>query len=238
MARKKEETVEQIAPDPIIDNLKKGATWVEKHFKQVIGVIVLLLGAVLAYEIISTSTERSAAAVTTQLNEAVKAYDEATDPQKVLTTTVTSVLDADLEKAREKLAAVAKDHPDSGAAQMAKLYEADVARKLRKYADSEALYKEYIQTAKPDDMALFVALEGIGYALEEQNKLDDALQQFSRIGEGSTAFYKDYGLKHKARILEKKGDLAGAKAALQAIVAIEPPSTLRPFAEERLKSLP
>jgi tetratricopeptide (TPR) repeat protein len=108
---------------------------------------------------------------------------------------------------------------------------------LQKYPESEALYKEYVKNAKADDAALFVALEGAGYTLEEQNKLDEALEYFSRIGEGTTAFYKDFGLKHKARILEKKGDKAGAIAALQAIIAIEPPSSIRPFAEERLKSL-
>src|SRR5262245_1451520 len=186
---------------------------------------------------ITTATQRSAAEVTTSLTEAVKVYDEATDPQKILTTTVAGALDADLEKAREKFAAIQKEHGDSGAAQVAMLYEADVARRLRKNADAESLYKSYLKTATPSESLTFVALEGAGYALEEQNKLDEALEYFSRSGEGATAFYKDYGLKHKARVLEKKGDKAGAIAALQAIVAIEPPSTLRPYAEERLKTL-
>lgn len=239
MARKKEESVvEAIAPDPIIDNLKAFAAWFEKHFKQLAAALAAVLVGVLAYEVITSSSQRSAAAVTTQLTEAVKVYDEATDPQRVLTSTIPGALDADLEKARAKLAALQKEHADSGAAQVAKLYEADVARRLKKYPDAEVLYKDYLKSSKSDDSAMFVALEGAGYALEEQNKLDEALDYFSRIGEGVTAFYKDYGLKHKARVLEKKGDTAGAKAALQALVAIEPASTLRPFAEERLKTLP
>jgi hypothetical protein len=237
MARKKQETVEAIAPDPVLDTFKAGAGWLEKNLKLVVAGIALVLGGVLAFELISSSSERSAAEVTTLLTEAVKSYDEATDPQKVLTTTVAGALDGDFEKAREKFAAIQKDHPQSGAAQVAKLYEADLARRLRKHADAEALYKAYLQASKPNDPLLFIAHEGAGYAAEEQNKLDEALEHFSRLGEASTAFYKDFGLKHKARILEKKGDTAGAIAALQAIVAIEPPSPLRSFAEERLKTL-
>jgi tetratricopeptide (TPR) repeat protein len=238
MSRKKDESVvEAIAPDPVFDNLKKASDALQKNLKIVAVVTALLLGGVLAFQLINASSERGAAEVTTKLSEAVKAYDEATDPQKVLTTTVAGALDADYEKARAKFAELSKEHSGSGAAQLAKLYEADLARRLRKPADAEALYKEYVQSAKPGDTLLFVALEGAGYALEDQNKLDEAADYFSRIGEGSTAFYKEYGLKHKARVLEKKGDKEGAKAALQAIIAIEPPSSLRPFAEERVKSL-
>src|SRR5262249_4211647 len=134
-------------------------------------------------------------------------------------------------------ASLEKEHANTGPAQVAMLYEADVARRLRKPADAEQLYKSYLKIAKANDPLMFVALEGTGYSLEEQDKTDEALEYFSRIGEGGTSFYKDYGLRHKARILEKKGDKAGAIAALQAIVAIEPPSSLRPYAEERLKSL-
>lgn len=238
MARKKEESVvEAIAPDPVFDNLKKASDALQNNMK-LFGIgIAVVLGGVLAFQLINASSERGAAEETTKLSEALKSYEEVTDFQKVLTATVPGALDAEYEKSRAKFAAIGKENAGSGAAQIAKLYEADLALRLNKNADAEALYKSYIQAAPSGDSLMFVALEGAGYALEAQDKLDEAVDYFSRIGEGSTAFYKEYGLKHKARVLEKKGDKAGAIEALKALVAIEPPSSLRPSAEEKLKSL-
>jgi len=237
MATKKE-NVEAIAPDPVLDNLKKAGTWIEKNGKRLLIGIGAMLAAVLVGQMISSQADRDASEVTTQLAAGVKIYDDATDPQRITTTTVTAELHKPMLEAREKFAQVIKDHPDHGASQLARLYDADLARRLGKPAEAEQLYKDYIARAKSNDSMMFLALEGAGYALEDQNKLDEALDYFSKIGgEGPTMFFKDYGLKHKARLLEKKGDKAGAIAALQAIVAIEPPSSLRSAAEERLKSL-
>jgi tetratricopeptide (TPR) repeat protein len=239
MARKKEESVELIAPDPVLDSLKKSAGWVEKNMKPIVGGFAAILVAVLGYEYFVSKTERDASVVTTKLTEAVRSYEEAMEPSKILSSTVAGALDKDYEKAREKFSAISKEHPGSGASRLAKLYEADLARRLGKHADAEALYKSYIAEAKNDDVLLFLAIEGAGYALEEQGKLDEAIAMFGKLGDDgtSTRFYKDYGLKHKARILEKKGDTAGAIAAYQSIVAMEPASDLKGFAEDRMKSL-
>ncbi len=236
MGRKKAESAELLADDPFLDTLNKWAGYIQKHYKPLLGSIAGVFAVIVGYEFFSSQSEHDAAIVTTQLTEAVKAYDDAVDPQKIMTSTKAGALDADLERARDKLEAIEKEHPGHGAAHLAKLYEADVQRRLRKYAEAEALYKAYIQHAKPDDSLLFLALEGAGYAAEDQGKLDEALASFKKLAEG-TGFYKDYGLKHEARVLIKKGDTAGAIAALKQIVEMQPPSDLKSQAEDELKSL-
>lgn len=236
MAGKKEDSAHLLVPDPFLETLNHWASWVQKHLKMIVGVLAGALAVILAFEFFSSQSERDAAAITTELTEAVKKYEEATDPQKVLTSTKADAMKEPLEKAREKLDAVVKAHPKHGAAQLARLYVADVDRRLKLYAEAEAAYKSYADNAKKDDNLLFLALEGAGYALEDQGKLDEALVYFNRLVENG-GFYKDFGLKHKARVLEKKGDKDGAIAALKSIVDIQPPSELRGQAEERLKAL-
>lgn len=236
MARKKGEQAELLAPDPFLDTLNRWAGTIQKHHRPILATAITVLGAVMAYEFFSSQSEHDAALVTQQLTEAVKAYDDAVDPQKTFTSTKAGALDPDLERARDKFEVLEKAHPNHGASQLAKLYEADIQRRLRKYAEAEALYKSYAQQAKADDSLLFLALEGAGYSAEDQGKLDDALGYFSKLSEG-TGFYKDYGLKHKARVLLKKGDRKGASEALKQIVEMQPPSDLKTQAEEELKTL-
>jgi tetratricopeptide (TPR) repeat protein len=235
MGRKKEEA-ELLAPDPFLETLNKWASWVQKHLKPLLISVAGAFAVILGYEFLSSQTEHDASVITSQLTEAIRAYDEATDPQKVFTSTRANGLDPELEHARTKLQEIGKAHPNSGASQLALLYEADVARRLRKHDEAEGLYKAYVDQAKPDDALLFIALEGAGYAAEDQGHLDEALKYFGRLADG-TGFYKDYGLKHKARVLKKKGDRDGAMAALKQIVDMQPPSDLKSAAEEELKTL-
>jgi tetratricopeptide (TPR) repeat protein len=239
MARKKGESAELLAPDPFLETLNKWAGYIQKHHKPLLASVGALFAGIVGFEFFSAQSEHDAAVVTAQLTEAVKAYDEAVDPQKTFTSTKAGAMDAELERARDKLEQVEKDHPGHGAAQLARLYEADVERRLHKYAEAEALFKAYIQAAKPDDNLIFLALEGAGYAAEDQGKLDDALGYFNKLAEGvgGGTFYKDYGLRHKARVLKKKGDDAGAAAALKQLVEMQPPSDLKGPAEEELKTL-
>jgi tetratricopeptide (TPR) repeat protein len=236
MGRKKEESAELLAPDPFLETLNHWASWVQKNLKPILIVTGTVFGVILGYEFLSSQSEHDASIVTAKLTDAVRAYDEATDPQKVFTSTKAGALDADLERARGKFQELEKAHPTAGASQVAKLYEADIARRLRKSDEAESLYRGYIDQAKADDSLLFLALEGAGYAAEDQGKLDEALKYFGRLAE-TGGFYRDYGLKHKSRILLKKGDHDGAVASLKAIVDMTPPSDLKSTAEEELKSL-
>jgi predicted negative regulator of RcsB-dependent stress response len=235
MARKKSNDP-AVAPDVFQQQGVSWVGWLESNVKLVIAAIVVVLAGVIGLEYVQSSGERSSALMTDELVEAVEEYQEATELRKVLTSTSATELNEGYEKARAKLAAFQSEHGGTDAARIASLYEADLLARLGKQAEAETKFAAYVSSAKGDDELLFFALEGLGYAQEAQNELDEAAKTFEQLAT-SQPFYKDYGLKHKARVLEQKGDKAGAIAAYQSIVDMEPASSLKPYAENRLKAL-
>lgn len=234
--QKAKETEELLATDAFLENAGQGASWFEKNYKVVITGVVVALGCVFAVQMMSSQKARAAATVTTDLNTAVDAYRKATDLQTVLTSTAPESLKKGYEAARAQFETLRTANPAHGASTTAALYQADLARRLEKYDDAIKLYDVYLKAAPAKDALRFFALEGVGYALEASDKMDEALKRFEEL-ETTQAFYKDYALKHKARILEKKGDKTAASAAYQGIVDMDPASPLKSFAQKRLKAL-
>ncbi len=235
-SQKAKETEELLATDAFLENAGQGASWFEKNYKVVITGVVVALAGVFAVQMMSAQKARAAADVTTDLNTAVDAYRKATDLQTVLTSTAPESLKKGYEDARAQFAALRTAHPGHGASTTAALYQADLARRLEKFDDAIKLYDEYLKAAPSKDALRFFALEGVGYALEASDKMDEAIKRFEEL-ETSQPFYKDYALKHKARILEKKGDKTAASAGYQSIVDMDPASPLKSFAQKRLKAL-
>ena len=235
MARKKSKDA-VAAPDAFQQEGIAWVRWLEENFKIVAGAILAILGLVIGIEYFQSSSQRGAALLTQELVEAVEQYQEATDLRKVLTSTSADQLKQDYEKTANKLKGFQEAYPNTEGARVASLYEADLLSRLDKQAEAEQKFSAYVSSAKPDDELMFFALEGLGYAQEAQSKLDEAAATFDRLAT-SQPFYKDYGLKHKARILEQKGDKAGAIAAYQSIVEMDPASSLKSYAETRLKAL-
>ncbi len=212
------------------------SSWLEKNIKVVVGVGVLVLGGVVAMETLSAQNDREASTVTTELNQAVEGYQEATELRKVLTSTSADVLNKGFAASAKKFESIGKDFPKHEAARLALLYQADLARRQAKHEEAEKLFKSYLDGAKPKDAMIFLALEGAGYSAEAQDKGDNALGYYKQLAE-KAPFYKDYSLKHQARVLEKKGDTKGAIAAYKSITEMKPESKLKRFAEDRLKAL-
>ncbi len=233
MARRKPKDA---APDAFQQEGQTIAKWFEANLKLVLAGLVLVLAGVIGLDYFRSSTEHGAALVTNDLVQAVDTYRDATDLRKVLTSTSSKDLEAGYQKAAKQLADFEEAHPNTGAARIAALYHGDLLSRLGKPAEAEEKFQAYVSSAKPDDELMFFALEGLGYAQEAQNKLDAAAKTFDQLA-GSQPFYKDYGLKHKGRVLEEKGDKEGAIAAYQSIVDMDPASPLKPYAENRLKAL-
>jgi tetratricopeptide (TPR) repeat protein len=236
MARKNQEVEEILTPDPFLDQAKRGAEWFEANWKIFAGLLGAILLGVIGFELAQDASQGSASAVTAELTEALDDYSKSTDLRTVLTSTDSAKLKEGWTKAREKLSTFRKAHADRDAARVAALYEADLARRLEAFGDAANLYAEYLASAKPSDPLLYIAHEGAGYAREGEGKLDEALAEYEKLLTAAP-YAKDYALKNKARVLEKKGDAAGAKAAYQGIVDMDPASELKSFAEDKLKAL-
>ena len=125
----------------------------------------------------------------------------------------------------------------SGAANLSRLYAGDLHRRLGDHDKAESMFKAYLDNATDDDIMRFFALEGAGYAAEEQGKNDAALAYFDQLTKLPSGYYKDYGLKHMGRIHELEGDNDKALAAYKRIVEELPESKLRDFADARINAL-
>src|SRR5262245_6925198 len=191
MARKKSKDP-VVAPDAFQLEGQSWVGWLESNVKLVIAGIVVVLAAVIGLEYVQSSGERSSSLMTEELVKAVDEYQEATDIRKVLTSTSPAELKEGFEKAAGELKAFQDEHAGSDAAKIASLYEADLLARLDKHAEAEAKFNAFVTSAKPDDDLLFFALEGLGYAQEAQNKLDEAAKTFDQLAT-SQPFYKDYG---------------------------------------------
>ena len=234
MATKKQEAAELTAPDPFLERANEYAGWVEKNFRM----LLILFGAAVVAGIVvlllSQQRQRADSEVTAALSAAIESYSEATDPATTMTTTTTEALQQKAQAAMPKLEAIVKEHGDHSAAKIARVYLGDLARRAGDHARAEQLFKEYAAGVQTDDPLLFLALEGAGYALEEQKKLDEALTWFVKLQELPGKGFDDLALKHQARIHELKGDREAALKAYRTLVEQFPESKLRDFADSRI----
>jgi hypothetical protein len=234
--RRKEEAAreELLAPDAFEAQGATWSSWLEKNLKLVAGALGAVLLTVVAVEIVRSSSEGTAAVHTGELIDAVDAYREAVrgDPGSVATSTGSEGADAALREARAELRGVLDGDGGEDLKALAQLYDADLARRLDAHDAALDGYDAYLAAAGPDDPFRFFALEGKGYAHEARGDLDAAAAVFEEVA--SMARFGDYGLKHLARVRRAQGDVEAAKAAYEKIVAREPASPLKDFAEQQL----
>ena len=231
------EKEELLSPDAFVQQGTGWATYVQKHFALILGGLGALLLAIIAAEYMASSSQSAASADTAALIQAVDEYQEAVYLNAILTSTSSFGDQKRYTKARDGFSTILNgaSSPPAGVKGLASLYDASLALRLGLFDEALTGYERYLnETAEPDTISYF-ALEGKGYALEGLERLDEALAVFQKIEVMDR--FSDFGLKHVARVLLKKGDSSGAKAALQQIVDRDPPSPLREFAEQQLAQL-
>lgn len=237
MATKKREVAELTAPDPFMERANEYAGWVEKNLRKLITIAIVALLVLIGALFFSQRQERQAASVTADLSNAIEGYDEATNPSATMTATTPEAMQKLIGAATPKLETLVKDHGNHGAGRLSRLYLADLARRAGDHPRAEQLFKEYASSTSTDDPLLFFAYEGAGYALEEQKKLDEALQYFVKMQDLPGKELDDLALKHQARVHELKGDREAAIKAYRAILDQFAESKQREFAEYRLSVL-
>jgi predicted negative regulator of RcsB-dependent stress response len=193
-----------------------------------------LVGAIAA-AVIAQQQTRSASKLTAELTAAVNDYGDAIE--RAATATTAALATKEAEAAMPKLKAIVESGQASATQQLAKLYLADLSRRAGDHPRAEQLFREYAQAATPDDPLLSIALEGVGYALEEQGKVDEALGYFVKMAETPGTSLDDLALKHQGRLHEAKGDKDAALKAYKAIIEQFPESKLRETAEQRIAAL-
>jgi tetratricopeptide (TPR) repeat protein len=112
--------------------------------------------------------------------------------------------EAELEaKVQKGLDELHERAPKSAAARMALLVRGSKKVQAREFADAEAAFREFLDAHGPRHDLAYLAHEGILAALEGQGDHEGALAQAEAMLGSEGDFYRDQGLWHKARLLEK-----------------------------------
>jgi tetratricopeptide (TPR) repeat protein len=86
---------------------------------------------------------------------------------------------------------------------------------LGKPAEASSEYTKALESAGDDTYLRSRALEGSGYALEAQQKYEDALKKFDELSHLANGAYRSLGDYHRARVLVAQGKAADARAVLE-----------------------
>lgn len=234
--REEAEREELLAPDAFEESGKTVTPWLERNFRWVAGALAAALIGIIGFEYTRQSGSAVAAETTRVLIEGTDAYRDAVGLQAVVTTTTAEAREAALSEARTAIAPALQAPGAAGA--LAHLYDADLARRLGEHEAAVEGYDTYLAASgakKGFDPLRFVAVEGKGMALEAAGRLDEALEQYRALE--AMERFDDFGAMHVARILAAKGDVDGAKAAYDRVLAREPASPLASEAEQKRSAL-
>ncbi len=207
----------------------------------VIGAIVLVVGGVIAVVAMREQGKEARANTTKILAEAVgyQARAQLIDPEQVgKVDPPWPVVESEAQRAEkvdEVLADLAKKAGGSEADVNADLVRAARLMRTAKHAEAAELYRKFLAAVDESHPMRFVALEGLGLALEAQGSLEDALQQFERLAGEEKAFYRDMALAHQGRVLEALERTDEAIAVYRKYHKEYPVNTGNNFARETVK---
>ncbi len=138
------------------------------------------------------------------------------------------------------LAALAAQAPGSAAELDGLLLSAARLMRDAKFVEAEALYRRFIDSAGAGHPLRWAAREGLAFAREAQDDLDGALAEFVALAGEKGVFYRDMGLWHQGRVLERQGKKDEALAIYRQYIAEYPlgdPSIAQSEVRKRLEEL-
>ncbi len=252
---KKDEHRELTKTDPFLETLQKLSAWIKSHQSAVVAsVAVVVVGAVGATLVVSQG-EKKAENSSAALADAQKTYDKMPLGEKAADVPEIDGFKTkeDWAKASEdKLNKVITDHPGSGAARFAELYLASLS--MDKGAPEEAVkhYRAFIAATGAADPVATTARLGLASALEDLNKIDDAIKEYEAMvppaaiepagaaGDKTkkTSPLAENALMNAARLYEAQGKVDQARSTYERVERDYPSSMSRYKAQQRLSALP
>ena len=210
---------------------------------------VLALAAVVAV-IVLYSQRQQGSAEATQLLAKAAAYEaraEVGDPQLLASKSgrppPSPVVKDEAARAAavdEALKELATKAPGSAAEVDGILLRAARLMRDGKAAEAQAEYRRFLEAAPAGHPLRWAAREGLAFAVEAQGDLDAALAEFKTLAGEKGVFYRDMGLWHQGRVLERQGKTADALAIYRQYVAEYPlsdPSLAQSDVRKRLEEL-
>jgi tetratricopeptide (TPR) repeat protein len=200
--------------------VQRAAEWFDLHGRKLwigLGALVAvgIAWIVLAHYLTTKDVDAGAAlhtAVTNNLGVVVPADETA--PEDLIVPTFTSAEER-AKKTLDGYKDVAAKFGSSSAGKYAMLGVANSYLELGKFTEASAEYTKVLDGAGEDTFLRFRALEGSGYALEAQQKYDDALKKFEELSRFANGAYRTLGDYHRARVLVAQGKAAEARTVLE-----------------------
>ena len=215
-----------------------------------VGILVGVGVAALVVGVVFYARGQSASASATRvLSEAVTYESRAVvgDPELLLGKSKRRPTSPVVKDEAERAAAVDKALSDLSAQAGGSAAETDAvlvraARLMRegKAVEAQAEYEKFLATGGAGHPLRWAAREGLGFAREAQDDLDGALLEFTALAGEKGVFYRDMGLYHRARILERQGKKEDALAVYHQYIAEYPltdPSIAQTEVRKRLEEL-
>lgn len=240
----KQEVRELTKADPFLQRLQAVGTAVKSHQSAVLAsvAVLVLLGAGVA--IASNRAEKTHEAASKQFGDAQKTFDKAPTPGQSAADTPADGFKSKDEwrvASATKFEQLQKDHPDSGAARISRLYLAQLAMDKGEAAAAVEHYRAFLQGLKAEDPMFAPATLGLAAALEDAGKTEEALAEYRRLApfaEGGQKPLGDEALMGIARLLEKSGKNEEARETYERVTKDYPASMLRYKAQAKMAALP
>ncbi len=244
MSSYREQQKELRQPDEFQKLGVQAVPWLEQHGKAVVtgvvAVVVVWGGVALLQHFSAKGNEEAAQKFSSALrvlDRDVVAVPQVTPPAEGEQPPFTSEKEKD-EALVAKLTDFRVKNTGHTAATNSALPLAEAYLRLGKPGDALPLLDEYLKGSDATDPMRPQALEARGYALEMEQKYDDAMAAFDQLArENKTDFMKGMGLYHRARMLQLKGDKTGAAKQFVELDSVAPNTSAARLAKERIALL-
>jgi len=210
---------------------------------------VLGIAALVAVIVLYTQRQKGSAEATQLLAQAAayEARAEVGDPQLLLGKSgrppPAPVVKDEAERAAavdKALAALSERAAGSAAELDGILLHAGRLMRDGKSAEAQAEYRRFLEAAPAGHPLRWAAREGLAFAVEAQGDLEGALAEFKTLAGEKGVFYRDMGLWHQGRVLERMGKADEALAMYRQYIGEFPlsePSLAQSEVRKRLEEL-
>ena len=162
--------------------------------------------------------------------EALEVYYQQIPPENK------SASDARYKAAVDKLNRLIEEHGGSSQAQRAELYLADSYYQLKKYAEAEQAYQEYLDKYNPKDVFRYLALSSQGQIAEAQGRYSQAVDYYQQAAQGASVLQQAQAKLDIGRCYEKLAKPGQAKQAYQEAVKMLPDKPMYRSLADQLKA--
>jgi tetratricopeptide (TPR) repeat protein len=215
-------------PDEFVSRTMRLGEWVRGHQRLAtiagLGLVAAVVAVALTIHLMARSRVGSSEGLWTAMDVLVsplapsKNDDEQEDREPPRGYETFDTTEARAKAASKAFRAVHDEHRGRAAGQVAALGLAGTEFSLGEYAKARRLYEEFLSDTGGLDQLKVIAVEGIGYCLEADERYDKALEKFRELEKLDGGRYRDLAQYHQARMLEKLNKSDDAAELYRAVV--------------------